>query len=147
VRERTEDLPQHRIGKADDRVERRSQLVADVGEKLRLAPARDFGLLLGGVELELRLFSGGDVGVEGHEAAVGHLAPANLEDPAVVGHAFGRLRLPNVEQRNAPRDLGLDIHRAEIAAPGLEAQDLLDTRAVAEIARQAQQVQEPLVPS
>ena len=50
---RAHGLPGQELGEADDRVERRQQLMADGGEEARLGGAAGFGLLLGAAQLRL----------------------------------------------------------------------------------------------
>ncbi len=67
-------LAQHQAGKADDRIERRAQLVADVGEKLRLVFVGGFELLIFVLDfLEQANILDGDDGLVGEGLKQGDL--------------------------------------------------------------------------
>ena len=74
VADRPESLLQHHLGKADDGVERRADLVADLGQEIRFLRARLLGRALGRDELALGLLEGGDVAQDGAELAIRALA-------------------------------------------------------------------------
>src|SRR3546814_19130763 len=63
--ERPEGLRRHHLGKADDGVERRAQLVAHMGEEAGLRPAGRLGFLGGAAQVALGVDLRGDV-VEHH---------------------------------------------------------------------------------
>src|SRR3546814_14407381 len=68
VVERPEGLRRHHLGKADDGVERRAQLVAHMGEEAGLRPAGRLGFLGGAAQVALGVDLRGDV-VEHHNGA------------------------------------------------------------------------------
>ena len=70
-------------GEADDRVHRRPQLVAHVGQELGLRAARLLGLLLGRLQRLLGALEVGQVVVGQHPPAVGQRHAAVLEHAAV----------------------------------------------------------------
>ena len=74
VADRPETLLQHHLGKADDGVERRADLVADLGEEIGFLGARLLGRALGADQLALGLLEGGDVAQDGAELAVRPIA-------------------------------------------------------------------------
>ena len=80
---------------ADDRVERRTQLVAHVGEERALGAVGALGRLLGAAQLLLGALALGDVPGDADEqavAVVAHLADAEVERKArAVGAAAGQL--------------------------------------------------------
>ncbi len=67
VTERPEELRLHQLGEADHRIERRPQLMAHVGEELRLGAARLLGRLARGEQLGLDLLALGDVEGDGED--------------------------------------------------------------------------------
>ena len=69
-------------GEADDRVHRRPQLMAHVGQELGLGGARLLGLLLGRLQRLLGALEMGQVVVGQHPAAVGQRHALILEHPA-----------------------------------------------------------------
>ena len=70
-------------GEADDRVHRRPQLVAHVGQELGLRPARLLGLLLGRLQRLLGALEVGQIVVGQHAPAVGQRHAPVLEHAAV----------------------------------------------------------------
>src|SRR3546814_19609669 len=60
VIERPEGLRRHHLGKADDGVERRAQLVAHMGEEAGLRPAGRLGFLGGAAQVALGVDLRGD---------------------------------------------------------------------------------------
>ncbi len=66
--ERAEQLAVEDLGEADHRIERSSELVAHIGEELRLGAARAFGLVAGLEQLGLLRLAIGDVASDGDDA-------------------------------------------------------------------------------
>ena len=79
-------LDQH-LAVADDRVQRRTQLVAHRREEAALGFVGRFGIALGPLEFDLSLLQFGDVGIDGDGAAVGGLAFADA-NPSVAEPPF-----------------------------------------------------------
>ena len=75
----THDQP----GEADDRVHRRAQLVAHVGQELGLRPARLLGLLLGRLQRLLGALEVGQIVVGQHPTAVGQRHAPVFEHAAI----------------------------------------------------------------
>src|SRR3989475_12665303 len=69
---------------ADDRVERRAQLVRHVGEEARFGPVGFVGGVARRGELGFVLFHFGDVGIDRDNAAIGGFAFADLNPTAVA---------------------------------------------------------------
>ena len=69
--ELAEHLPGHDLGKADDGVQRRAQLVAHIGEEAALGAACRLGMLLRLLEAPLALLHRGEVADDEEEAAIG----------------------------------------------------------------------------
>ena len=106
------------FGEADDRVERRAQLVADVGEELILPDAGFFGGGARGVEVHLALLGFADV-AEDRDDAVGIRLAARLERKAPRPHfdpAEARLVAGLAGTLTARRRKEATIVRGEAAA-------------------------------
>ena len=69
---------------ADDRVERRAQLVRHVGEEARFGLVGDFGGIARGGKFGLALLQFGDVCIGGHDATVRGFSFADLNPSAVA---------------------------------------------------------------
>ena len=82
-RDGAEQARHDRLGIADDGVERRPELVAHVGEEIRLGPARRLGRFLRGDGVLLGLAQLGHVGEGGDDAAVGRGVAADFDDAAL----------------------------------------------------------------
>src|SRR5581483_6943320 len=72
IADRSEALVHHHLREADDGVERRADLVADLGEKLGLAGDRLVGLALGFVQLLFGLLPGTHVAEDGADLIAGY---------------------------------------------------------------------------
>ena len=92
--------PHDQPREADDRVQRRAQLVAHVGEELGLRAARLLGLLLGRLQRFLGALEVGEIVVGQHPPAIGQRHAPVFENPA-VGEAplGGEARWPGAPRR------------------------------------------------
>jgi hypothetical protein len=62
VADGTGNLPADELGEANDGIERRAELVADIGEELRFGAARRLGRILGGAQSFLGLLCRRNIG-------------------------------------------------------------------------------------
>ena len=96
-RQRAEELVQQHFGKADDRVQRCPQLMADIGEEVALDLTCRLGLGAGVLRLLFRQLARGDVGMGPDHATA---PPAGLRlttlprlsNPQPVSPALDRMR-------------------------------------------------------
>ena len=97
---------------ADDRIERRAQLVAHVGEEARFGPVGFVGRIARGGELGFVLLHFSDVRIDRNNAAVGGLAFADLDPTAVAAALDVRFRWRRGGARVVPqsRPRGLPRH-------------------------------------
>ena len=88
------------------------------------------------------------VGIQRDEAAARQRIAPDFELPATRPRPLDRAHGgAGAQQRQAPRDLGLDIDRAELAAGHLAAQDILHRQAdTQDVRRHAGELREVLVP-
>ena len=99
----TRRRPPEGYGESDDGVERRPELVADIGQEFRLRPVRRHGLLLGMAEVALGLPSVRYVGQQIDDAAILRPLLADLEDAAI-----GEAELVVAARLAVARDRGLN---------------------------------------
>ncbi len=129
-RGRAHGLPGQELGEADDRVERRQQLMADGGEEARLGGAARLRLLLGAPQLRLGGADIGDVGVGVDVAAGARRAGAHLEDAALAGHPLIDVGVREVACAPAT-DEGLALRAGAVLAEREQGQHGLIGRAAA----------------
>src|SRR5579863_5148527 len=145
VVDRPEQLARNGLGEADDRIERRAQLVAHVGEEIAFGAIGEFGL---GEGLRHLLFAGlalGDVRIERDDRAVGHGAPTDLQYPTTRRRPLFDDWYVAIEMLGALASIGHRIHRTEIPAQRLLQQNVRQ-RGAGQIDWQRQYFDEPAVP-
>jgi hypothetical protein len=123
VADRPEALLEHDLGKTQDGIERRADLVADLGQEIRALGARLLGGALGRRQFALRLLEGGDVAQHGAIFALRALSDApdrhEERDDAALADAAQNLATVVEEARHAVVSEPLEIfERREMALGG-----------------------------
>ncbi len=116
--DRAEALLHHHFGKADDGVERRPDLVADLGEEIRLLRIGGLGGAARGDKLLLDILPVGDVAKHGAVLA-GLAKPADgheQRDEAAARHPADHLAAVIEDARDAVRGEPVDIVERRLAA-------------------------------
>ena len=146
VAERTEKLMRNDLGKSDDRVERGTQFMAHIGEKLALRVICHLGLVARLDQFSLGCSKFSYIRVNRDNCPVRHCAAADLQDASSWSHAFLGCRYIAIERLETSGGLGRGVVATEVATHRLEHQDVAKGRTDREVRRQFEQFAETGVP-
>src|SRR5260370_40779265 len=97
------------LGKADDCVERGTQLVAHISQKVAFRAVRRLGLAARLDQFPLGRLDVRDIRIYRDDGTVGHCAASNLQDAALRGHSLLYRRHVAIESDESSRDLTFGI--------------------------------------
>src|SRR5438270_3756839 len=112
------------LGKSDDSVERSTQLMAHIGQKLALRVVCHLGLAARLDQFPLGCLKISYIRVNRDNRPVRHCAAPDLQDASAGGHALLYCRHVAIEQLDATGDLDGRVVATEIATRRLEHQDV-----------------------
>src|SRR5260370_11387599 len=146
VTERAEQLMRNDLGKSDDGIERGTQFMAHIGEKLALRVICHLGLAARLDQSPLGFFELSYIRVNGDNRPVRHCAAADLQHASPGSHALLCCRYVAIEPLETFGDLGRGVVTTEITTRRLEHQDVAKRRTDREVRRQFEQFAETRVP-
>src|SRR5271167_1894353 len=134
------------LGKSDDGIERGTQFMAHIGEKLALRVTCHLGLAARLDQFPLGCFELSYIRVDRDNRPVRHCAAADLQDASTGSDALLCRRYVAIEPLETFGDLGRGVVTTEVATGRLKHQDVAKRRTDREGRRQFEQFAEPRVP-